>query len=168
MRLSKRLLPLRARGFLFSLLLVGGLAASSHAELQQAELKVDGLACPFCAYGLEKKLKKLEGVAKIDVDIKRGRVSLMLKKKSPLTIASLQKAVKKAGFTLREVDIQALGTFQKGFFVIKGTKEKLKPYGKTKAAQGLVRVTGKVVLRGSKRPQLILKKFVSLRREEKS
>ena len=26
------------------------------------QLRVDGLACPFCAYGIEKKLKKTEGV----------------------------------------------------------------------------------------------------------
>jgi len=25
-------------------------------------MRVDGLACPYCAYGIEKKLKKIEGV----------------------------------------------------------------------------------------------------------
>ncbi|MGN2393298.1 heavy-metal-associated domain-containing protein, partial [Pelomicrobium sp. G1] len=31
-------------------------------------LQVDGLACPFCAYGIEKKLRALDGVDKVKVD----------------------------------------------------------------------------------------------------
>ena len=30
---------------------------SSRAELLEAELEVNGMACPFCAFGIEKKLR---------------------------------------------------------------------------------------------------------------
>ncbi len=33
---------------------------------------VDGLSCPFCAYGIEKKFSKVKGVEKIDIDLKTG------------------------------------------------------------------------------------------------
>ena len=35
-------------------------------------MRVDGLACPYCAYGIERKLKKIEGVEQIDVDLDNG------------------------------------------------------------------------------------------------
>ena len=36
----------------------------------QYELRVDGLACPYCAYGIEKKIKALGGVDKGSIEIK--------------------------------------------------------------------------------------------------
>ena len=37
-------------------------------------LGVDGLACPFCAYGIEKRLNKVDGVTGVEVDVgKRGK-----------------------------------------------------------------------------------------------
>jgi len=41
-------------------------------------LYVDGLACPFCAYGIEKQLSKIEGVEKIDIDIGAGAVTVTM------------------------------------------------------------------------------------------
>ena len=38
------------------------------------QLRVDGLACPFCAYGIEKKLGALEGVQSVETNIKDGVV----------------------------------------------------------------------------------------------
>ncbi|MDX1629678.1 MAG: heavy-metal-associated domain-containing protein, partial [Fulvivirga sp.] len=38
----------------------------------KVKVEVDGLSCPFCAYGLEKKLKNLDGVTNIKVDIENG------------------------------------------------------------------------------------------------
>ncbi|HHH13154.1 MAG TPA: copper chaperone, partial [Thiolapillus brandeum] len=42
---------------LFLLLAQGAWAAGKHYEM-----RVDGLACPFCAYGIEKKFKAMKGV----------------------------------------------------------------------------------------------------------
>ena len=39
------------------------------AAAQEAyALTVDGLACPFCAYGLEKHISALDGIESIEID----------------------------------------------------------------------------------------------------
>lgn len=69
---------------------------------QQAyKLRVDGLACPFCAYGVEKQLNSIKGVQRIDVDIASGTVSVTMAEGASLDEAAAQKAVKAAGFSLR-------------------------------------------------------------------
>ncbi len=64
-------------------------------------LQVDGLACPFCAYGIEKKLSAIDGVEKIDVDIKEGQVIVTMASGASLSEDRARQAVKDAGFTLR-------------------------------------------------------------------
>lgn len=65
------------------------------------ELGVDGVTCPFCVYGIEKQLSKLEGIGRINTDIKNGLVLLEMQDGSTLTEESINQAVNKAGFTLR-------------------------------------------------------------------
>jgi mercuric ion binding protein len=77
------------------------LAGAALAAPPAYKLRVDGLACPFCAYGIEKQLSKLEGVARIDVDIAKGAVTVKLNEGATLDEAAAKAAVKRAGFTLR-------------------------------------------------------------------
>ncbi len=67
----------------------------------QYQLGVDGLACPFCAYGVEKKLSSIEGVEDIKVDIEKGQVIVTMADGSPLTETLAGEKVGQAGFTLR-------------------------------------------------------------------
>ncbi|GMQ89786.1 MAG: hypothetical protein BMS9Abin10_0120 [Gammaproteobacteria bacterium] len=67
----------------------------------QYELRVDGLACPYCAYGIEKKLKKTKGVEQIDIDLNKGVVRVKVVEGIKLTEPQMAKLVKDAGFTLR-------------------------------------------------------------------
>ncbi len=64
-------------------------------------LQVDGLACPFCAYGIEKKLSAIDGVEKIDVDIKEGQVIVTMADGASLSEERARQAITEAGFTLR-------------------------------------------------------------------
>ena len=64
-------------------------------------LQVDGLACPFCAYGIEKKLSAIDGVEDIKVDIKEGQVIVTMADGTGLSEQRARRAVKEAGFTLR-------------------------------------------------------------------
>ena len=68
-----------------------------------AVVRVDGLACPFCAYGLEKKLKKLEGVASIEINIEEATVELTLQPEAEVTEEAIREKVKAAGFTPKEI-----------------------------------------------------------------
>ncbi len=68
--------------------------------------RVDGLACPFCAYGLEKKLKKLEGLKDIKILINEGKVTLSFKEGASINREDIEKAVEEGGFTPRSIDIR--------------------------------------------------------------
>ncbi len=65
------------------------------------ELTVDGLACPFCAYGIEKKLGAIDGVTGIEIDINKGVVRVTMSEGAKLEEPAARKAVKSAGFSLR-------------------------------------------------------------------
>ena len=75
--------------------------AAAFAAGTEYQLRVDGLACPFCAYGIEKKLKKTEGVESIDIDVNRGLVIVIVAAGVTLTEAQMAKLINDAGFTLR-------------------------------------------------------------------
>ena len=63
------------------------------------DVQVDGLACPFCAYGLEKKLSDLDGVDSIKIDIEEGLVTLIVQEDTTITEEVIKEKVKEAGFT---------------------------------------------------------------------
>lgn len=82
--------------------LFAGLLLSSAALAvgPQYALEVKGLACPFCAYGVEKRLNKLTGVEEVEVDVAGGRVVVTMKEGATLTREKASKAVDEAGFSL--------------------------------------------------------------------
>ncbi len=65
-------------------------------------LYADGLACPFCAYGIEKQLIAIEGVETVETDLKAGTVTITMHDGAPLDEPVARKAVEAAGFTLRD------------------------------------------------------------------
>lgn len=75
-------------------------ASSVFAAGSSYRIEVAGLACPFCAYGIEKKLNALEGVERVETNIKDGVVVVTMKDGAALEEAAAKKAVKDAGFTL--------------------------------------------------------------------
>lgn len=77
------------------------LCAPASAAGDEYHLGIDGLACPFCTYGIEKQLQKLDGVADLDTDLAQGLVKIRMNEGKTLTEAEAEKAVKKAGFKLR-------------------------------------------------------------------
>ena len=75
-------------------------AAAFAAEFQY-EVGVDGLACPFCAYGIEKKLSSIDDVQDIAVDIAKGVVVVTMTQGSELSEQLARQKVKDAGFSVR-------------------------------------------------------------------
>ncbi len=68
------------------------------------KLFVDGLACPFCSYGVEKKITGLNGVDKIDIDLDAGFVAVTMAGGATLDEEAARRAVDQAGFTLRRFE----------------------------------------------------------------
>lgn len=63
-------------------------------------IHLNGLACPFCAYGVEKKLGEIKGVDRLQTNIKTGMVTIIMKDGATLDRATAAKAVRDAGFQL--------------------------------------------------------------------
>ncbi len=90
--------------FAVSLLLPGAAFAA------QYQLRVDGLACPFCAYGIEKEIKRTDGVESLVIDINAGTVTVTMAEGATMTEDQASRIVEDAGFTLggfEEVRTQA-------------------------------------------------------------
>jgi mercuric ion binding protein len=77
--------------------------AQDKVEKPDVTVEVDGLACPFCAYGLEKKLKKIDGVEALEVQIDDGQVKIKLKENAQVSEEDIREAVADAGFTVRAI-----------------------------------------------------------------
>ena len=73
--------------------------ATSQKKTYAYYYRVDGLACPFCAYGIEKKFKRMQGVTYVNVDFKKGIV--IVKSSRPLPAFNKKKFFNKTGFTYR-------------------------------------------------------------------
>jgi mercuric ion binding protein len=82
------------------LFLAGWAATAVLAAGPSYRLEVAGLACPFCAYGVEKKLNALDGVERVETNIKDGTVIVTMKEGATLDEETAKQAVKDAGFTL--------------------------------------------------------------------
>ena len=81
----------------------------SAAEVEGIELQVDGLSCPFCSLGLEKKLKRVGGVEGVQVHMKQGITEVQSRPEVPLNLEDIRQAVKEAGFTLRKIRLTVKG-----------------------------------------------------------
>lgn len=90
-------------GLLFAFSTSPEIYAQDKIEQPDIVVGVDGLACPFCAHGLEKKMNKLEGVEKTYIDINEGIVDIKIKKGATLSEDKIKEAVKAAGFTIRNI-----------------------------------------------------------------
>ena len=73
--------------------------SSTLAQSSEVKVRVDGLSCPFCAYGLEKKLNELDGVESINIDFEEGLVVLQ----ENISEEEIRTKIEKAGFTPREI-----------------------------------------------------------------
>jgi len=88
------------------------IATAAFAAGPGYRIDVAGLACPFCAYGIEKKLNAIKGVERIETNIKEGTVIVTMKDGATLDKATAGQAVKDAGFTLKGFERIAPGDGQ--------------------------------------------------------
>ncbi len=73
---------------------------TAFAETTVYSIRVDGLACPYCAYGIEKKLNELQGVKFIDMNLDTGVVTVETYDVK-LEEAQLKQLFQDSGFTYR-------------------------------------------------------------------
>ncbi len=66
-------------------------------------LKVDGMVCSLCAYGAERRLKKVDNVERVQVELDSGLVVVVLQPGTAVSDSTLADEIRRAGFALREV-----------------------------------------------------------------
>jgi len=105
-------------------------AASASAALVSAELRVNGLSCPFCVFGIEKKLLEVDGVQGVEVFLDAGRIALRFEPDNEAMVSDLEKAVEKAGFELVALQLtvrgQLLGGEQGGAYLVASARMKFR------------------------------------------
>ena len=87
-------------------------ALGAEAQIERVTIAVDGMACPFCAYGVEKRLRRVDGVGAVTISMKQGTASLSADKGESIRIGQVPRAVKDAGFTPGVMRIVAAGTIR--------------------------------------------------------
>ena len=80
---------------------VGVLTALAFGADQGAyHVHVNGLACPFCAYGLERSLGQVDDVESVTVNLKTGLIQISVSDGVTLDEEAVREAVLDAGFTV--------------------------------------------------------------------
>ncbi|MEE9129118.1 MAG: cation transporter [Phycisphaerales bacterium] len=103
------------RSLLVVSLSVGFISGPALAAVEQVSVRIDGLACPFCAYNIEKRVKTLEGVepdARIVTSIEHGLAKFPWKSGVAFDPAAVRKAIHEAGFTPRELTVTVTGAIE--------------------------------------------------------
>ena len=100
----KATLVMKTLGSLLFVLFLGVTAAGAQEAKHVYKVYVDGLSCPFCTYGIEKKFSKVKGVEKIDIDLKTGTTIITMAAGKTLDETTARETVKAAGFTLRDFE----------------------------------------------------------------
>ena len=66
-------------------------------------VRIEGMSCPFCAYGIEKHLKALKGVSEARVNLGESTAALTLQPGRKVSSEEIREAVEKAGFKANEI-----------------------------------------------------------------
>ena len=166
-------------------LLFGLSPISAQAELRTAELRVNGMSCPFCAFGIEKKLRRVNGVNQVEVLLDEGRIRVMFFAKNTATVRDIEMAVDDAGFQLLGLSVDVEGSLVEddGAMVLQAgdasrfrlvesnaeTVQQLSPETelqvRTKAGGGRVLISGEVHSHRNALPALLVERVESVRED---
>ncbi len=76
--------------------------AATPTGAQRIQFTVVGLSCPFCAYGIEKRLRHdITGLDSLELEFRTGTVTLQVHDGGQVTDDDLRAVVRKAGFSVQ-------------------------------------------------------------------
>ncbi len=82
------------------------IAADPQSDTDRFTVRVDGMGCPYCAYGLEKKLKELpEAVSDIEVVMETGILTFGYPSGASLSLEQVAQQVDAAGYTAVRISV---------------------------------------------------------------
>ena len=83
--------------------------ADSAADILEVEQSVFGMDCAPCAYGVERSLKKLDGVTEVTVSLNEGLVKMSLAPENRVTLTEIRKRILDNGFTPKDAIVRISG-----------------------------------------------------------
>ncbi|MCR4319039.1 MAG: heavy-metal-associated domain-containing protein [Candidatus Brocadiaceae bacterium] len=81
----------------------------AQAQIYSLSVVVEGMSCPFCVYGVEKRLTTVEGVKSVTISMNDGVATLIAKEERSVNINQVTPAVRDSGFTPGMIKIAAVG-----------------------------------------------------------
>lgn len=123
---------------------------SSNAQITKVDQEVFGMDCAPCAYGLERGLKKMDGIEKVQVSLNDGKAYLDLTANNNLSLKQIQKEVKVNGFSAKNAEVVLEGQFIKEDNTLKIKVKNEEYYLTSNTGQSVINSLqpGKVKVRG--------------------
>jgi len=87
--------------------------APARAQVEEVKITVDGLTCNLCAAGLDRSLRKVDGVTGVKVTLATQVATMRLKPGVRVAPDQLRAAVERAGQSLVGVEVRLRGTLQR-------------------------------------------------------
>ncbi len=82
-------------------------------------IQVDGLGCPFCAYGLEKKFKDFKGIKNVNIEMETGMFTFTYPADKALSVEVVENKVEEAGYTaVNTTIVRSDGSVEKNTAVV--------------------------------------------------
>ena len=81
----------------------------ARAQVEDLKITVDGLTCNLCAAGLDRSLRRVDGVTAVRVVLSAQVATVRLKPGAQVAPAQLHAAVDRAGQRLRRMELQVRG-----------------------------------------------------------
>jgi copper chaperone CopZ len=106
----------------------------TNAQISKAEIVATGLTCSMCSNAINKQLKKLPEVDKVEVDLESNTFTVFLKKDNKITPRILKDCIQDAGFFVGSMEIyfQKSNSLSKSYIILnteEGTKYKVMDKG---------------------------------------
>ncbi len=99
-----------------AMVVVLAMAGPSPGSVERVIVHVDGMACPFCAHNIEKRMKTLEGVdteTAFTVSVENGLAELAWRQDVEFDPDAVRDQIRRAGFTPAAILITAVGAVER-------------------------------------------------------
>jgi len=91
-----------------AIVLLSGLTTPAFAAETVYHIFADGLACRYCAFGADKKLRQVEGVEHVDIFLENGVINLLMTEGFEITEQQLRELLNDVGVTFRRMESHSL------------------------------------------------------------
>jgi copper chaperone CopZ len=77
--------------------------ANEENDFEEVHVTVNGLVCDFCAQSIEKLFKKEKAVQDIDVDLKIGMVTILIKSDAIMDDIKITELITQSGYSVEGI-----------------------------------------------------------------